>query len=105
MLFTPVPESKIYEDYLSIFRKYGWNQDLHKLNGKWYPFLEINGYSIITYENIERLMFSLNCNVKGKSFDLLGNKLIEKIFRKKLCEIQEDNESKKENLESIILKF
>lgn len=84
MLFTPVPGSKIYLDHLYMFKEHGWDKDLHKLNGKWYPFLEINGYNMAIYENIERLMFSLNCGVKRESFDLLGDDLISKIFRKKL---------------------
>lgn len=88
MLFTPVPGSQIYENYLPMFRHHGWDEDLHKLNGKWYPFLETNGYNVDTYENIERLMFSLNCNVKRKSFDLLGDNLVERAFRKVLCKAQ-----------------
>ena len=87
MLFTPVPGSRIYLDYLDMFKRYGWDEELHKLNGKWYPFLETNGYSVITYENIERLMFSLNCGVKRKSFDLLGDGIVSEAFRKVLLEI------------------
>lgn len=85
MLFTPVPGSQIYENYLPMFKSHGWHKDLHKLNGKWYPFMELNKYNATIYENIERLMFSLNCSVKRKSFDLLGDNLVEKIFRKTLC--------------------
>lgn len=89
MLFTPVPGSRIYMDYLDIFKQRGWDKDMHKLNGKWYPFLETNGYNVAIYENIERLMFSLNCGVKRKSFDLLGDDLVAKTFRKVLYKDQE----------------
>jgi hypothetical protein len=90
MLFTPVPRSKMFMDYLDTFKRHGWDEELHKLNGKWYPFLETNGYNVAIYENIERLMFSLNCGVKRKTFDPLGDDSIPRIFRKILCKKEKE---------------
>lgn len=63
MLFTPVPGSKIYEDYkVHLHEEMGF--DLHHLNGKLYPFLEMNnklsGLTLRDYEDLEMLMWRFN---------------------------------------------
>jgi len=81
MLFTPVPTTAIYEQYLPCFQARGWDKDLHMLNGKLYPFLEMNEGSVDDYADLQRLMYTLNTQYRGKSFQLFGNTLVAESFR------------------------
>ncbi|MEW6717260.1 MAG: radical SAM protein [Chloroflexota bacterium] len=84
MLFTPVPTSGIYQEYLSFIKQKGWDRDLHMLNGKLYPFLEINEGSISDYIDLQRLMFMLNAHYRSESFRVLGDSLVASRFRANL---------------------
>jgi radical SAM superfamily enzyme YgiQ (UPF0313 family) len=78
MLFTPVPSTRLYEEYLTYFRERGWDKDLHLLNGKLLPFLHLNDGSISDYIDLQRLMFMLNTHYRGKSFRLFGDTQVSK---------------------------
>jgi len=84
MLFTPVPTTQIYRRYLRFFRERGWDRDLHMLNGKLYPFLEINEGSISDYVDLQRLMYMLNAHYRSKSFRVFGDTLVAQRFRENL---------------------
>lgn len=78
MLFTPVPSTRLYEEYLPYFRERGWQRDLHLLNGKLLPFLHLNEGSISDYVDLQRLMFMLNTHYRGQSFRLFGETRVSK---------------------------
>jgi radical SAM superfamily enzyme YgiQ (UPF0313 family) len=84
MLFTPVPSTSIFADYLPYFKGKGWDRDLHFLNGKLYPFLEINEGSISDYIDLQRLMFTLNAHYRSQSFRIFGNTRVSKMFLENL---------------------
>jgi radical SAM superfamily enzyme YgiQ (UPF0313 family) len=84
MLFTPVPATQVYYRYLPYIRERGWDKDLHMLNGKLYPFLELNEGSISDYIDLQRLMFMLNSNYRTRSFQLFGNTRVNEFFRRNL---------------------
>jgi len=84
MLFTPVPTTEIFQQYLPYFQEYGWDQDLHMLNGKLYPFLELNEGSLSDYIDLQRLMFTLNTHYRSKSFRLFGDTQVSAAFRENL---------------------
>lgn len=90
MLFTPVPATRIFNQYLPYFRERGWDKDLHKLNGKLYPFLEMNEGSIEDYIDLQRLMFTLNSHYRSKSFQLFGKTRVSSAFRENLTKAFED---------------
>jgi radical SAM superfamily enzyme YgiQ (UPF0313 family) len=73
MLFTPVPSTGLYNRYLPFFRERGWDQDLHLLNGKLFPFVHMNEGALSDYIDLQRLMFMLNAHYRGKSFRLFGD--------------------------------
>jgi radical SAM superfamily enzyme YgiQ (UPF0313 family) len=73
MLFTPVPSTAIYREYLPYFRERAWDKQLHLLNGKLYPFLELNEGSISDYIDLQRLMFTLNAHYRSESFRMFGD--------------------------------
>lgn len=81
MLFTPVPTTAVYQQYLPYFRKRGWDRDLHMLNGKLYPFLELNEGSIADYIDLQRLMFMLNAHYRSRSFQIFGDTRVSAAFR------------------------
>ncbi len=81
MLFTPVPSTAIYEQYLPYFRSRGWEKDLHMLNGKLYPFLEMNEGSVDDYVDLQRLMYMLNTQYRSRSFQLFGDTLVAESLR------------------------
>lgn len=81
MLFTPVPGSKIYSQYLPYFTERGWDKELHMLNGKLFPFLELNEGSLADYIDLTRLMFTLNTHYRSKSFQLFGPTKVSHAFR------------------------
>ncbi len=72
MLFTPVPTTQIYNQYLPYFQQRGWDRDLHMLNGKLFPFLEMNEGSVRDYVDMQRLMFTLNAHYRDSSFQVFG---------------------------------
>ena len=84
MLFTPVPTTRIYNKHLSYIRAHGWESDLHMLNGKVYPFLEMNEGSVSDYVDMQRLMFTLNAHYRDKSFQVFGKSKVALAFRENL---------------------
>lgn len=84
MLFAPVPGTKIYNAYLGYITKRGWDRDLHMLNGKLYPFLELNEGLLSDYIDLQRLMFTLNAHYRSKSFQLFGTTRVSESFRRLL---------------------
>ncbi len=84
MLFTPVPGSRVYEQYEPFIKAKGWDKDLHMLNGKLYPFLELNEGSVSDYVDLQRLMYMLNAHFRSKSFQPFGDGLVAERFRANL---------------------
>lgn len=84
MLFTPVPTTRIFQDYLPYFRQKGWDRDLQMLNGKLYPFLEINEGSVSDYIDLQRLMYTLNAHYRSRSFQIFGDTRVSAAFRENL---------------------
>jgi radical SAM superfamily enzyme YgiQ (UPF0313 family) len=95
MLFTPVPGSKIYEEHAEYLHgKKGF--DLHHLNGKLYPFLELNnelsGIDLKDYEDLEMLMWRFNYGrARGSSMDLNGKNRVYVAVRNIQCKIEAQN--------------
>jgi hypothetical protein len=81
MLFTPVPSTQLYQKFISYIQEKGWDQDLHMLNGKLFPFLEMNEGSVADYIDLQRLMFTLNSHYRDNSFQLFGNTKVSEAFR------------------------
>ncbi len=83
MLFTPVPTTGMYNqdrDYL--IQVMGGNErDLHKINGKLYPFLARNEGSVKDYVDLQRLMFTLNAHYRSRSFQIFGDTKVSQAFR------------------------
>jgi radical SAM superfamily enzyme YgiQ (UPF0313 family) len=84
MLFTPVPSTQIYQQYLPYFQERGWDRDLHMLNGKLFPFLEMNEGSVRDYVDMQRLMFTLNAHYRNNSFQVFGNTRVSQAFRENI---------------------
>jgi hypothetical protein len=84
MLFTPVPSTAIFQQHLPYFRAHGWDQDIHMLNGKLFPFLEMNEGSVSDYIDMQRLMFTLNAHYRNSSFQVFGDTRVSQIFRQNL---------------------
>jgi len=84
MLYTPVPTTRLFIEYINYFEQEKF--DLHDLNGKYLPFLKMNGYRASDYIDIQRLMFSLNIQYRSESFNILANKTVSNSTRKKLSE-------------------
>lgn len=84
MLYTPVPTTRLFIDYQYYFEQEKF--DLHDLNGKYLPFLKMNGYRASDYIDIQRLMFSLNIQYRSESFNILANKTVSNSMRKKISE-------------------
>jgi len=76
MLFTPVPSTTLYRQHLSYFQRHGWDRDLHMLNGKLYPFLQMNEGSVADYVDLQRLMYMLNTHYRSRSFQLFGDSMV-----------------------------
>lgn len=94
MLFTPVPGTKIFNDYADYIKHK--NFDLQHLNGKLFPFFDLNKTidSRITFDDyirLESLMMRLNTKVKSQSFDISGDNPVPVLFRKILYEISMNN--------------
>jgi len=84
MLFSPVPSTALYQQYLSYFQARGWDRDLHMLNGKLYPFLEMNEGSVNDYVDLQRLMYMLNAHYRSRSFQIFGATAVARAFRENL---------------------
>jgi len=81
MLFTPVPTTRLYGKWLPWFRRRGWDRDLHMLNGKLLPFLEVNEGSVSDYVDLQRLMYTLNAHYRDRSFRVFGDTRVAQAFR------------------------
>jgi len=84
MLFTPVPNTPIYDQYKSYIEAKEF--DLHHLNGKLLPFLDYNrkkyrNLSPRDYWSLEGLMWRLNAKVRSESFNLGGGGRVAQVFR------------------------
>lgn len=79
MLFTPVPGSRLYEKYKWFFKEKGFG--LEDLNGKLFPFWELNKIKPSDYIDFQRLMYAFHTQLRGKAFDLLGDSLVPKLVR------------------------
>jgi len=84
MLFTPVPTTQLYQDHLPYFRQRGWDDELHMLNGKLYPFLAMNEGAVADYVDLQRLMFTLNTHYRSRSFQVFGDTRVSTAFRDNL---------------------
>lgn len=84
MLFTPVPTTRIYKKHLEYFKQRGWDRDLQMLNGKLYPFLEMNEGSVADYVDLQRLMFTLNAHYRDESFSIFGKTKVAFAFRENI---------------------
>jgi len=56
-------------------------RDLHLLNGKLFPFLQMNEGSVEDYIDLQRMMFMLNDNYRSKSFSVFGSGSVAQSFR------------------------
>jgi len=81
MLFTPVPSTRLYQQHLPYFQERGWDQALHMLNGKLFPFLVMNEGSVEDYIDLQRLMFTLNAHYRSRSFRVFGDTRVSAAFR------------------------
>ena len=84
MLFTPVPTTSVFGRWSPHFQKKGWDRRLERLNGKLYPFLEMNEGSLADYVDLQRLMYMLNARYRSKSFRLFGSTQVSQGFRDNL---------------------
>lgn len=84
MLFSPVPSTLLFQQHLPYIQERGWDRDLHMLNGKLYPFLDMNEGSIGDYVDIQRLMYTLNGRYRSRSFQIFGPGLVSAAFRDNL---------------------
>ncbi|MBN1639241.1 MAG: radical SAM protein [Ignavibacteriales bacterium] len=85
MLYTPVPTTILYREYVNYFEEEQFK--LHDLNGKYLPFLKMNGYRASDYIEIQRLMFSLNIQYRSESFNPLSNSIVSYSYREKIKSI------------------
>jgi len=94
MLFAPVPSTELFDRHLDYFQKRGWGdqdgtvRDLHLLNGKLFPFLQMNEGSISDYIDLQRLMFMLNESYRSKSFSIFGDGEVANSFRQTITDFQ-----------------
>jgi radical SAM superfamily enzyme YgiQ (UPF0313 family) len=84
MLFTPVPNTPMFEMYRSYIEDKGFN--FQHLNGKLLPFLEYNrrkykDLSERDYYTLEGLMWRLNAKVRSESFNFGGMGRVASAFR------------------------
>lgn len=90
MLFTPVPNTPLFETYKPYIQEKGF--DFQHLNGKLLPFLDYNKrkypkLSPKDYFAIEGFMWRLNSKVKAESFNLGGAGKVAKAFRNVFAEM------------------
>lgn len=94
MLFAPVPSTRLFDLYRDYYQKRGWCEpdrmvrDLHLLNGKLYPFLQMNEGSVEDYIELQRMMFMLNQNYRSKSFNVFGTGAVANSFRKAVTDFE-----------------
>jgi hypothetical protein len=99
MLFAPVPSTQLFDKHQLHYEQSGWCEpdgmvrDLHRLNGKLFPFLNINEGSVVDYVNLQRMMFMLNDNYRGESFHMFGAGAVSGAFRKTVTKFHLDNDS------------
>ncbi len=84
MLFTPVPNTPMFEMYRDYIQEKGF--DFQHLNGKLLPFLDYNRrkYPELTardYFALEGLMWRVNAKVRSESFNLGGGGRVSCCFR------------------------
>jgi hypothetical protein len=97
MLFAPVPSTQLYDKYRNYYvsrglcESDGTVRDLHLLNGKIFPFLQMNEGSIADYVNLQRMMFMLNENYRGQSFNIFGTGAVSAAFRNIIGDSSEMN--------------
>jgi hypothetical protein len=102
MLFAPVPSTQLFDKYLDYYKQRGWCdetgmvRDLHRLNGKLFPFLQMNEGSVEDYIDLQRMMFMLNDNYRSKSFSLFGEGSVSRSFRNVIANFR--NAESRENL-------
>ena len=84
MLFAPVPSTRIFAQWLPWFKERGWHRRLERLNGKLYPFLDVNEGSVRDYIDLQRLMFTLNQHFRSRSFQIFGDTRVSQSFRDNL---------------------
>jgi hypothetical protein len=82
MLYTPVPGSRLYDKYQWYFEEKGLK--LEDLNGKLFPFAELNNMLPSDYIDLQRLMYAFHTQLRGRPFDLHGNTLIPSLVRRAL---------------------
>ena len=84
MLFTPVPNTPMFEIYRDYLEEKGF--DFQHLNGKLLPFLDYNRrkypeLSPKDYFALEGLMWRVNAKVRSESFNLGGESRVSQAFR------------------------
>ena len=89
MLFTPVPNTPMFEMYREYLEEKGF--DFQHLNGKLLPFLDYNrrkypDLSAKDYFALEGLMWRVNAKVRSESFNLGGECRVSSAFRPVLLE-------------------
>lgn len=98
MLFAPVPSTRLFDQYRDYYRRRGWCEqdgavrDLHLLNGKLYPFLQMNDGSVEDYIELQRMMFMLNQNYRSKSFNVFGKGAVANSFRHLVTDFESAHE-------------
>ena len=90
MLFTPVPNTPMFEMYRDYIEEKGF--DLQHLNGKLLPFLDYNRriYKELSHRDyfaLEGLMWRLNAKVRSESFNIGGSSRVSQAFRGALMEV------------------
>jgi hypothetical protein len=96
MLFSPVPSTPLYDNYSEYYRRNDWCEedgqirDLHKLNGKLFPFLGMNEGGISDYIDLQRMMFMLNESYRSSSFNVFGSGSVAQSFRQVVSAFESD---------------
>jgi hypothetical protein len=99
MLFSPVPSTPLYEKHSAYYRQNGWCdedgqvRDLHKLNGKLFPFLGLNDGTVADYIDLQRMMFMLNESYRSSSFNIFGSSAVAESFRQVVSVFETDRSS------------
>jgi hypothetical protein len=87
MLFAPVPSTHLFDQHRDYYIRQGWCEpdgsvrDLHLVNGKLYPFIQMNDGSVEDYVELQRMMFMLNQSYRSKSFNVFGESSVANSFR------------------------
>jgi len=87
MLFAPVPSTHLFDQHREYYRQQGWCEpdgfvrDLQLINGKLYPFMNMNQGSVQDYIELQRMMFMLNQSYRSKSFNVFGDSAVAASFR------------------------